>query len=339
MTAIARPCRRAFLGVLATATTWPLTGRAQLRSLPVIGFLHSGSPEANVKRLEGFRRGLTEAGFAEGTDVTIEYRWAEGKADRLPELAADLVRREVAVIATPGSAPAALAAKQATASVPVVFATGGDPIGLGLVTSLSRPAGNVTGVASLNADLAAKRLAICRELVPQAAHYFALVNPTSPLTESYTKELLAGAATLGIAIRVLRASTDEEIEAAFAILPRQAGTVVVFGPDAFFYIRRDKIAGACCASGRADDLRHARLCGGRRTCELRRGFRRFDAAGRKLHGAYPEGREAGQPAGHTVDQIRAGDQSSNREGARYRDPEHGPRARRRGDRLAPLRFN
>jgi putative tryptophan/tyrosine transport system substrate-binding protein len=249
MSAIARPCRRAFIGFLATAATWPLTGRAQPRSLPVIGFLHSGSPEANVKRLEGFRRGLAEGGFGEGTDVVIEYRWAEGRADRLPELAADLVRREVAVIATPGSAPAALAAKQATATVPVVFATGGDPIGLGLVTSLSRPAGNVTGVASLNADLAAKRLAICRELVPQAAHYFALVNPTSPLTESYTKELLAGAATLGIAVRVLRASTDDEIEAAFAILPQQAGNVVIFGPDAFFYIRRDKIAALAVRKG------------------------------------------------------------------------------------------
>jgi putative tryptophan/tyrosine transport system substrate-binding protein len=210
--------------------------------MPVIGFLHSGEPEPNVKRLAAFRKGFSEAGFIEGQNVAIEFRWAGGQNERLPDLAADLVRRQVAVIATAGSTPAALAAKAATTTIPVVFAAGADPIALGLVPSLNRPGGNVTGITSTNAELAAKRLGLLHELVPQAARYFALVNPTSALTELIVKDLQAGARTLGLPVEILHASNDREIDAAFASLPQGSGNVLAFGPDAFFYIRRVQIA-------------------------------------------------------------------------------------------------
>jgi putative ABC transport system substrate-binding protein len=235
--------RREFISLLGgAAAAWPLVARAQQPAMPVIGFLHSGEPEPNVKRLAAFRKGLSEAGFIEGQNVAIEFRWAGGQNERLPDLAADLVRRQVAVIATAGSTPAALAAKAATTTIPVVFAAGADPIALGLVPSLNRPGGNVTGITSTNAELAAKRLGLLHELVPQAARYFALVNPTSALTELIVKDLQAGARTLGLPVEILHASTDREIDEAFASLPQGSGNVLVFGPDAFFYIRRVQIA-------------------------------------------------------------------------------------------------
>lgn len=229
-----------FLG--SAACLRPRVLAAQQSAMPVIGFLHSGSAEQNVERLAAFRKGLSDRGFIEGKNVRIEYRWAEGRNDELPALAADLVRQHVALIATPGSTPASVAAKAATSSIPIVFAVGTDPVALGLITSLSRPGGNATGVTSLNAELAAKRLGLFRDLVPNAARYFTLINPTSELARPFTRDLESAAATLGITIEVLRASTDSEIEAAFASLPQQPGTVMVFGPDAFFYTRRAQIA-------------------------------------------------------------------------------------------------
>jgi ABC-type uncharacterized transport system substrate-binding protein len=229
-----------FLG--SAACLWPRLVAAQQGTTPVIGFLHSGSAEQNVERLAAFRKGLSDRGFIEGKNVRIEYRWAEGRNDELPVLAADLVRQHVALIATPGSTPASVAAKAATSSIPLVFAVGTDPVALGLIASLSRPGGNATGVTSLNAELAAKRLGLFRDLVPNAARYFTLINPTSELARPFTRDLESAAASLGIAIEVLRASTDPEIEAAFASLPQQPGTVMVFGPDAFFYTRRAQIA-------------------------------------------------------------------------------------------------
>jgi putative ABC transport system substrate-binding protein len=228
--------------IAATIAAYPLAGRAQQAALPVIGFMHSGSPDQNVERLAAFRKGLRGGGFVEGQNVTIEYRWAFGKNEQLPGLAADLVRRQVSLIATPGSTPATVAAKAATASIPIVFGVGTDPVALGLVASLSRPGGNATGITSLNAELAAKRLALFRELVPGATRYFALVNPASELAAPFSKDLHGAAARLGIDLEVLRASTDREIEAAFSALPRQPGIAMVFGPDAFFYIRRAHIA-------------------------------------------------------------------------------------------------
>ncbi len=216
--------------------------RAQQAAMPVIGFLHSSSPEENVRRLGAFLEGLHESGFVEGRNVAIEYRWALGHTEKLQALAADLVRRQVAVIATPGSTVASVAAKQATSTIPIVFTSGSDPVELGLVASLNHPGGNLTGVTSVNADISAKRLGLLRELVPQAMRYFALVNPASQLAEPFTRDLQAGAARLGIQIEVLRASTDAEIEALFSGLPRQGGSVLVSSPDAFLYSRRKQLA-------------------------------------------------------------------------------------------------
>jgi putative ABC transport system substrate-binding protein len=235
--------RREFITLLAgAAIAWPRAAQAQQAAMPVIGFLHAGSPEQNTERLAAFHKGLAQAGFVEGKNAAIEYRWAAGQNSKLRELASDLVERQVAVIAALGSAPAALAARAATATIPIVFATGGDPVALGLVASLNRPGGNLTGATSLNADVAAKRLGVLRELVPQAARYFALVNPSSTLAQSFTKDLEAGAESLGLRVDILRASTEREIDAAFASLPQQGGNALLSCPDAFFYIRRAQLA-------------------------------------------------------------------------------------------------
>ena len=234
--------RRQFISALGgTAAAWPLAARAQQAAMPVIGYLHAGSAEQNVQRLAAYRKGLSEAGFVEGQNVAIEFRWADGHDDRLPDMAADLIRRQVAVIATLVTAPA-LVAKSATTTIPIVFVTAGDPVALGLVASLNRPGGNVTGVTSLNSEIAAKRLGLIRDLAPQAMRYFALVNPTSALVDSFTKDVAAGAANLGIQVEILHASTAAEIDAAFAKLPQQPGTVLVVSTDAFFFIRRAQIS-------------------------------------------------------------------------------------------------
>jgi putative tryptophan/tyrosine transport system substrate-binding protein len=234
--------RREFIALVAGAAALPLTARAQQQAMPVIGFLHAGSPDENTKRLAAFRKGLGDAGFVEGQNVAIEYRWALGKNEELPAMAADLVRRKVTLIATPGSTAAAVAAKSATTTIPVVFSSGTDPVALGLVNSLSRPGGNATGITSLNAELAAKRLGLFRELVPMASHYFTLVNPTSELAAPFVKDLQNAASSLGIKVEVLEANTTEEIDAAFASIPQAPGTVMVFGPEGFFYVHRAQIA-------------------------------------------------------------------------------------------------
>jgi putative ABC transport system substrate-binding protein len=234
--------RREFITLLGGAAAgWPLAARAQQPAMPVIGFLHAASAEQNVQRLAAYRKGLSEAGFVEGQNVAIEFRWADGHVDRLPDMAADLIRRQVAVIATPGSTDAALAAKSATTTIPIVFAAGGNVVALGLVASLSRPGGNVTGATSLNSDIAAKRLGLIRQVVPQEARYFALVNPTSVLADPFIEDLQAGAASLGLHAEILNASTDAEIDAAFAKLPQQPGTVLLVSTDAFYFSRHRQI--------------------------------------------------------------------------------------------------
>jgi ABC-type uncharacterized transport system substrate-binding protein len=232
--------RRQFIGLLGFGAALPLVARAETK--PTIGFLHAGSPEENAKRLAAFRGGLASGGFVEGQNITIEYRWALGENERLPELAADLVREQVAVITTPGSTAAAVAAKKATGRIPIVFSSGTDPVDLGLVGSLSRPGGNATGITSLNAELAAKRLGVFRELVPNVSRYYALVNPTSELAAPFVKDLERAAASLGIRIEVLNASTSSEIDAAFGQIPAEAGCGVVFGPEGFFFVHRAQIA-------------------------------------------------------------------------------------------------
>lgn len=232
--------RRQFIGLLSLGAALPLVAHAQTKR--VIGFLHAGSPKENAKRLAAFRSGLVSGGFVEGHNITIEYRWAFGNNERLPELAADLVREQVALITTPGSTAAAVAAKKTTASIPIVFSSGTDPVDLGLVRSLNRPGGNATGVTSLNAELAAKRLGVFRELVPNVSRYFTLVNPTSELAAPFVKDLKRGAASLGIRVEVLNASTSSEIVEAFAQIPQHTGCGMVFGPEGFFFVHRAQIA-------------------------------------------------------------------------------------------------
>jgi putative tryptophan/tyrosine transport system substrate-binding protein len=233
--------RRQFMTLVGAAAALPRAARSQPATMPVIGFLHAGSPDENAKRLAAFLKGLGEAGFVDGRNVLIEYRWASGKNEVLPAMAADLIGRKVTMIATPGSTSAAVVAKAATTTVPIVFSTGTDPVALGLVTSLRRPGGNATGVAALNTEVAAKRLGLARELVPRASRYFTLVRPTSELAAPFVKDLHDSATGLGIKIEVLEANTVGEIDAAFAAMPQQPGNVMVFGPEGFFYTHRAHI--------------------------------------------------------------------------------------------------
>jgi ABC-type uncharacterized transport system substrate-binding protein len=214
--------------------------RAQQPAMPVIGFLHSATLEAYAPMVAAFRQGLREAGYLEGQNVTIEYRWAEGHYDRLRALAADLIGRNVAVIAAT-STPAAQAAKAATATVPTVFTTGDDPIKLGLVASLNRPGGNVTGVSSLLVELGSKQLGLLRELAPGIAVVAVLANPNFPGTERQLKDVEAGARVLGLQLLVLMASSESEIDAAFPKIAQQGGAALLVGVDPFFLSLRDQI--------------------------------------------------------------------------------------------------
>jgi putative ABC transport system substrate-binding protein len=235
--------RRDFITLISSAAVWPLAARAQQAAMPVIGFLGSESPARSVGLLRFFRQGLGELGFVEGQNVTIDYRWAEGRNDRLPDLAADLVRREVSVIAAPATTPGALAAKAATATIPIVMFTAGDPVALGLVASLSRPGGNITGTTSLAGELAPKRLELLRELMPTANNMALLVNPTNPaLMASTTREAQAAARTLGLKLHILHAGTEHEFDAVFARLAELPESGLVIAVDSFFTGRREKLA-------------------------------------------------------------------------------------------------
>jgi putative tryptophan/tyrosine transport system substrate-binding protein len=216
--------RREFITFLGdAAAAWPLAARAQQPAMPVIGFFHPASPDAVEHRVRAFRRGLKDTGYVEGENVAIEYRWADGQYDRLQALAADLVRRRVAVIVAAGGS--AFAAKAATTTIPVVFVSGEDPVGLGLVASLARPGGNLTGINFMSAELAAKRLELLRELVPAATRVAVLVNPAEEMaTKSTLRDVEVAARTIGLQIQVLNASTSGEIDAAFATLVRERST-------------------------------------------------------------------------------------------------------------------
>ena len=237
--------RREFIALLGgTAAAWPLAARAQQPSMPVVGVLSAEWPNAvTADRLRAFRQGLNDTGYVEGRNVMIEYRWAEGRNDRLPALAAELVRLPVNVIVSFGSTPAAIAAKAATTTIPIVFATGGDPVRLGLVASLNRPGGNITGVAIFAVELTAKRLELLHELAPTATINAALVNPTDPvLTEPETRDLQAAARTLGLTLHVLHASSEQEIDTAFMTLVQLRAGALVIGPDAYFNSRSEQLA-------------------------------------------------------------------------------------------------
>jgi putative ABC transport system substrate-binding protein len=233
--------RRDFVILLGGATAvWPLTARAQQPPMPVVGFLNQGSAKPSGYLAAAFRKGLKEVGYVEGYNVAIEYRWAEGQYNQLPELAADLVRRKVSALAV-AFLPAALAAKAATSTIPICFVTGADPVDQGLVASLNRPGGNVTGVAFLSQLLGAKRLGLLHELVPAASTFAVLINSTNPNAESLTNDLQRAAQTLGKPILVLSASTEPEIDGQFATLDQQRASALIVAPDAFLDSQRDNI--------------------------------------------------------------------------------------------------
>jgi ABC-type uncharacterized transport system substrate-binding protein len=234
--------RRDFVMLVGGAAAWPLAARAQQqRAMPVVGVLDSGSADPKAF-LGSFWQGLAEAGYVEGQNVVLEYRSAEGQYDRLPELAADLVRRQVSAIAIPSSTPASLAAKAATTTIPIVFGVGDDPVKLGLVASLARPGGNLTGINFFSSELAAKRLELLREMVPAATRVAALVDPAFPLTESFVRDVETAAHAMGLQIQIFNAKTNSEINSAFANIARERPAALVVGTGPFFTSRRVQLA-------------------------------------------------------------------------------------------------
>jgi len=232
--------RREFITLLGGVATWPLVARAQQAGMPVIGYLNQGSPESDVPRLTGLRRGLSQSGYVEGGNLVIEYRWAGNQADRLPALAADLVQLPVSVIVSPGMV-ATLTAKAATTSIPIVFGIANDPVQFGLVASLNRPGGNLTGFNAFAGELGAKGLALLHELVPGTATIGFLENPNNPIIATYERDVLAAADGIGLKVQILKASTDRQIDAAFVSLV-QAGTgALLVGNDVFFNNRIEQV--------------------------------------------------------------------------------------------------
>jgi putative ABC transport system substrate-binding protein len=233
--------RREFLGLVGSTAAWPMAARAQQAAMPVIGFLHSASPGPFATYVAAFRDGLGQMGYAEGRNIVIEYRWADGHHDRLPGLAAELVQRPVAVLIAAGGSLSALTAKRATSTIPVVFPGADDAVKLGLVASLNRPGGNVTGVSIFNAVLAAKRLELLRELAARPISSGFLVNPRNPSAESQIKDLEEAAQQIGQKVMTLRASSTREIDDAFATMARERIDALVIGADPLFQNARDQI--------------------------------------------------------------------------------------------------
>jgi putative ABC transport system substrate-binding protein len=233
--------RRDFITLLGGAATgWPLAAGAQQPAMPVIGYLNLGSPESDASRLTGLRRGLSQTGYVEGRNFVIEYRWAGNQVERLPALAAELVQLRVAVIVAAGSPPA-LAAKAATTSIPIVFGVGADPVQLGLVASLNRPGGNLTGFNAYSSELGAKGLALLHELIPSVATIGTLENPNSPVSQLMTRDMLAAAPVIGVKLQILKAGTDREIDAAFMNLVQARTGALLVSNDVFFNSRIEQL--------------------------------------------------------------------------------------------------
>jgi len=236
--------RREFITLLGgSAFAWPLAARAQQPAIPVVGFLSTASPDSYAIRLRAFRQGLKDAGYVEGQNVTIEYRWAEGQNDRLPALAADLVHRQVDAIVAGGGTPSAVAAKAATAAIPIVFEVATDPVKIGFVARLDKPGGNLTGVANLNVEIGPKRLELMHELLPSVTVIAVLVNPANPaLFEPFVRSLQTAASGLGLELHILNASTERELDTVFTTLVQLKAGALVIGPDVFFNTHIQKIA-------------------------------------------------------------------------------------------------
>jgi putative ABC transport system substrate-binding protein len=234
--------RREFITLLSSAAAWPFAARAQQPAVPVVGFIRDGSADTAARYMAGFRKGLNETGYVEGQNVTVEYHWLEGRYDSLPALLADLVRRQVAVLATPGQLPT-IAAKAATATIPIVFGVGEDPVKLGLIASLARPGGNATGINFFTQEAAAKRLRLLHDMIPKAVRIAVLVNPANAAVETtLLQEVQEAAPALGLQIQILKARTIGEIDAAFATLARERADALFVAPDAFFLDRRVQFA-------------------------------------------------------------------------------------------------
>src|SRR5262249_13513832 len=297
------------------AATWPFTARAQQPATPVVGFLCSGSPIIDASRIASVRKGLRQAGYIEGRNLTIEYRWAEEQYDRLKALATDLAHRPVSVIVAIGTTPAAVAAKAATTTVPTVFVIGADPIKLGLVASLNRPGGNLTGISFLNRVIVAKQFEMLHEVAPTVEVSGFLVNPSNPFTDIEIGDAQAAARTLGRKLLVVQAATQNEIDAAFTTLVQQRVSSLLVAADLFLNNHREqttRVARPPCGarvllwagatrSGWADELRGRHL--------------RCIRPRRRLCGQNSQRREAGRVAGRTGHEGRAGNQSKNRQDA------------------------
>jgi putative ABC transport system substrate-binding protein len=281
--------RREFITLLGGAATWPFVARAQQPAMPVVG----GSADASARLAAAFRKGLNETGYVEGQNVTVEYHWLEGQYDRLPALVAGLVRRQVAVIATPGGVPA-LAAKAATATIPIVFGVGDDPVRLGLVASLARPGGNATGINILTSEVVAKRLRLLHDLAPKAARVAVLVNPgNTSVAKSTVREVQKAAPTMGLQIQILNATTIGEIDAAFATLARERSDALFVAPDGLFVSRRVQLHTHHCVSAatnahRPYHFRERFRSGRQRLC------RELPAAGRQCHRFHHDGGDDGR---------------------------------------------
>jgi putative ABC transport system substrate-binding protein len=234
--------RRDFIGLCGGAAAWPLAASAQQSTMPVIGFLHQGSPEAYAKFAAGFRKGLAEAGYVDGRNVVIEYRWAHGESRLLQELAADLVSRRVTAIVTPGSAAATLAAKAATTAIPIVFMAGADPVQTGLVSSLNRPGGNMTGIGSMNNGLGAKQLGLLHELLHGAAQFAVLVNPSNPQSQSAIADVQTAALAVGVQVEIRTVTTNRDINPAFAGVAQKRPDGLLISPDPLFTNRLVQLA-------------------------------------------------------------------------------------------------
>jgi putative ABC transport system substrate-binding protein len=236
--------RRDFITLLGgAAAIWPLVARAQQPALPVIGFLSNSSPELYIDRLRAFRQGLKETGNVEGQNVAIEYRWAEGQSDRLPALAEELVRRQVAVISAAGGTPSAMAAKAATTTIPIVFAVAVDPVKAGFVSSLNRPGGNLTGITNLNVEVGPKRLELLRELLPKATSVAVLLNPSSPgIADPFLRGLQPAARALGLQLHILNAKSDHDFDMVFTKLAQLRADALTIMPDVLFATRAEQLA-------------------------------------------------------------------------------------------------
>ena len=320
--------RREFITILGGAVTWPLAARAQQPALPMIGFLRSTRADGFPHLVTAFRSGLGDVGYVEGRNVTIEYRWADDRSDQLSAMAADLVRKPVSVIVA--NSVAALAAKHATTTIPVVFATGSDPVRDGLVNSLNRPSGNVTGVVFFSGTLGAKRLELLHQIVPKATTVSVLMNPTTAEAEGERKDVLAAAYAIGVQPVFVDVGNERDLEAAFATFVQRGAGALLAGSGAFLNTHRQRIVALAAHHGLPDgySAREFATAGGLMSyaTSITEAYRQ---AG--ICRAGSQGREAGRPAGAAADQVRTGAEPQDRQEARAHHSARAASVRRRGD--------